>query len=93
MCQGLEHGNSPIIYLNISKNEISAVGMVKFTEALFLMKKLEKLDLSENPIGSAGIEEFSKVIARRQQTIKDLDISDCRIQPKGCSKILGSIWK
>jgi hypothetical protein len=52
--------------LNISKNEISALGMIKFTQTIFLMTLLARLDLSENPLGSIGIEEFSKCIPRKQ---------------------------
>ena len=67
--------------------------MIKFTQTIFLMTLLARLDLSENPLGSIGIEEFSKCIPRKQQTIKDLNISDCRIQAKGSAEILRAIWK
>ena len=65
LCTGVESGTSPLTYLNVAKNELSALGMIKFTDTVYLLKKLEKLDLSENPIGSVGMEEFSKVISRR----------------------------
>jgi heat shock protein HspQ len=76
LAEGIKDTDSPLYHLNVSKNEITAEGMSYLNEAL-MNTRIGELDLSENPIGNAGISHLHKSISKKGQTIEMLNISEC----------------
>ena len=58
LCYGLKD-NKTILYLNLSKNDISSAGIEHFSLVL-CYTGIQELDISLNPLGNAGVKFFAE---------------------------------
>ena len=70
----------PLVYLNLSNNDITSSGVQEF-ESVLTSQHLFELDLSYNPIGDLGIKFLEDPLSR--SNIRLLNLSDCKIQSGG----------
>ena len=49
---------------------------------------LEELILSQNTLGSVGIDHISALLNKPQFRMKRLDLSSCKVKPIGMTKLL-----
>jgi hypothetical protein len=76
--------------LNISKNEITTIGMSRLKESLKTTVIID-LDISSNPLGNSGIKELSDFLFHANCIVERLNVSDCRFTWEGGLVLMTSV--
>lgn len=82
--------NISLISLNLSKNDITSIGIEDLKEALLNTNILE-IDLSKNPLGNSGIRFLSKFLSKKLCKITKINLSNCEITGEGSVTLFRSL--
>eukprot|EP01132_Coremiostelium_polycephalum_P010112 gene10112-12404_t len=80
-----------ITSLDLSDNNITAVGMKELAQAVNINKSLKYLKLDGNHFGDEGLALLSQGLKNKSSTLKSLYLSDCKITSKGIVHLTESL--
>jgi NACHT/LRR/PYD domain-containing protein 3 len=90
LAQGLQE-NTSLVYLNLSRCDLSSESMSELAKSLRCSSLLD-LDLSNNNLGDSGVARFCVYIASVSCKLKKLDLTNCKIGPAGANCIFSKIY-
>ena len=84
----LRHGASDLVSIVLASTKLKGPGLQALTAAA--LPRLERLALSRNPIGAAGLEHLPRVVSALPG-LKWLDLTDCGLGDAGARLVLEAV--
>jgi Ran GTPase-activating protein (RanGAP) involved in mRNA processing and transport len=79
-----------LVYLNLSKNEITSASMTELVQALN-KHQLADLDLSQNAINDSGVACLSRIFLSSSTALLRLNLSCCRMTSNGALQLFDAV--